>query len=102
MAITVRIRVNLAERNMGGWSVSFGHDCSFTYCENYTCKTMDDLSTYLTEVARLVATDPRQSNWPGLRVAAENKGARKPSGWDQRRKDREVYVAIVGNKVDAA
>ena len=97
MAINVRIRINRAERQVYSWSVEFGANADFTQEASVTLASMDDLPAHLRKVAEAVARDPRVANWPGFRVSADNLGARKPSGWDKRRSDRELYVKIAEN-----
>lgn len=103
MAITVRIYVNRAERtNYGTWSVAYGGGADFTHEERATIASLDDLPAYLKSVAEKVVADPRVARWPGFCVSARNLAARKPNGWDKRRNDRELYVMLTGNQVDAA
>ena len=102
MAITVRIRVNRAERYNGGWSVAYGGGADFKYEDSAPVASLDELPSYLQSVAEKVVADPRVSRWPGFCVSAENMAARKPNGWDKRRKDREVDVVLPGHHVDPA
>ena len=63
----------------------------------FQCDTFEQLTQRLMRVAELLASESRLNTWPGYRVSAENRGPRKPNGWDKRRKDREVYVTIAQN-----
>lgn len=99
MAMTVNIHVNRAKRSgSGSWEVAFGGGADFRYEPAYQCKTFEELSTHLREVAERLASDSRMATWPGYRVSAENVGQRKPNGWDKRRSDRNVYVTIQQNE----
>jgi len=99
MGMTVNIWVNRAKRgSFGNWEVAFGGGADFRYEPGYQCKSFEELSSRLREVAERLASDSRLSAWPGYRVSAENAGNRKPNGWDKRRADREVYVTIKQNE----
>ncbi len=99
----VDIYVNRAKRSgSGSWEVAFGGGSDFTHERGIQCATFEELAQKLRQVAEALASDSRVSAWPGYRVSANNRGPRKPNGWDKRRKDREVYVTIAENAAAVA
>ena len=100
MKIAVRIVARKAEPYPGGWSVEHGPD-TFTYCGSDAFDSYAALGEYLASAAKRLAFDSRLANWPGLELAAEPVGSRKPNGWDANRTLRTFRVAIVGHPATA-
>lgn len=93
MKITTRIVVRKAEPYPGGYSVEYGPS-TFTYCGSFEASSYESLRAELDRVSRLLAMDTRLSGWPGMEVAAEPLGARRPNGWEANKASTRVRCGL--------